>query len=178
METENNVYAAPETDVEVKSESDSSHLASRVKRLGAAIIDSLIGGIVSLPILFLTGGFAAVMPVVSDDGTVTAAAGHSLGYTLGMSIVGIIIFFAIHSIWLFSKGQTIGKLILKIKIVKADSSALEKGDIFKRYGFYFIIGLVPFYIGSVAALVNVCFIFRKDQRCLHDLVGKTIVVNE
>jgi uncharacterized RDD family membrane protein YckC len=31
-------------------------------------------------------------------------------------------------------------------------------------------------LGGLFSLVNVCFIFRDDRRCIHDLIADTIVV--
>jgi len=38
-----------------------------------------------------------------------------------------------------------------------------------------ILGAVPM-IGNVFTIVNYCFIFRADRRCLHDLIAGTKVV--
>ena len=32
-------------------------------------------------------------------------------------------------------------------------------------------------LGPLFSLVNVCFIFREDRRCIHDLIAGTQVVN-
>lgn len=32
-------------------------------------------------------------------------------------------------------------------------------------------------VGGLLAILDVLFIFRKDQRCLHDLIAKTRVIN-
>ena len=34
---------------------------------------------------------------------------------------------------------------------------------------------IPF-LGPLFSLVNVCFIFRDDRRCIHDLMADTVVV--
>ena len=46
----------------------------------------------------------------------------------------------------------------------------------RRYLFANGVGMIPF-IGGLISIVNICFIFRGDKRCLHDLVAGTQVVN-
>ena len=38
-----------------------------------------------------------------------------------------------------------------------------------------LIGAIPL-VGTVFSLVNICFIFREDRRCIHDLMAGTHVV--
>lgn len=68
-----------------------------------------------------------------------------------------------------------GKKIVGIKIVTLDGGQINIETILKRYGFYFLVGYIPF-IGSIVSLINALFIFGKDKHCLHDKVGKTKVV--
>ena len=45
----------------------------------------------------------------------------------------------------------------------------------------FVMGLLeslPFGIGLIVAIVNVCMIFGQDRRCLHDVLAGTIVVTD
>lgn len=75
---------------------------------------------------------------------------------------------------LTSYGQTIGKQLMKIKIVKVDTK--ENGglvpNVLLREIVNGIISFVPFY-----ALVDILFIFSEDQRCIHDRIAGTQVVS-
>jgi uncharacterized RDD family membrane protein YckC len=75
--------------------------------------------------------------------------------------------------WLSSYGQSIGKKVMNIKIVKIDTE--ENGglvpNVLLRWFVNNIIGFIPLYV-----LVDVLFIFREDQRCIHDMIAGTKVV--
>jgi uncharacterized RDD family membrane protein YckC len=88
-----------------------------------------------------------------------------------------------------SSGQTIGKYFMEIRIVNAKSSErrLRGSDFFLRQVLILIaclffilifIGGQPQYslIPFLLILVDSIFIFRKDRRCLHDLMAGTKVV--
>lgn len=83
---------------------------------------------------------------------------------------------AAYQVYLLSTfGQTIGKKMMNIKIVKADSG--ENGgfvtNVLMRGILNGILGFIPLY-----ALVDVLFIFREDRRCIHDMIAGTRVVSE
>jgi uncharacterized RDD family membrane protein YckC len=98
---------------------------------------------------------------------------------IGLAVLGFATFaLQLFQIYLVStRGQTLGKRFFGIRIVRASDGsnpgfarawllrALVPG----------IIGLLPM-IGSVFTIVNYCFIFRADRRCLHDLLADTRVV--
>jgi len=134
--------------------------ATRVERFVASLIDSLIMVIIILPLVYIGGGLDSNSSLLS-----------SFIY----SIISIIIFMAINWSLLLTKGQTIGKKIMNIKIVKYDGSNIDKDTILKRYGIYFGLGFIPF-IGSILSLINVLLIFKADIRCGHDLIADTIVI--
>jgi len=79
-----------------------------------------------------------------------------------------------YQIYLLSaQGQTIGKNIMNIKIVKCDTG--DNGgfvtNVLLRGILNAIISFVPLY-----SLVDVLFIFREDRRCIHDMIANTRVV--
>ncbi len=75
------------------------------------------------------------------------------------------------------RGQTVGKMLTRLRIVRARDGA-HAGFL---HGF-FLRGFLPRclrqvpLIGLIFWLVDNCFIFREDRRCLHDLVAGTKVV--
>jgi len=158
------IYSPPESD----PQSETSNNASRLSRLGASIIDSLIMIVLVIPVMFLTGGFDQISNPEDQP---------SLLYNLAIAIAAIVVFVAVNFKLLTSNGQTIGKKAVGIKIVTMqDELPSLKENLLKRYAVYFIPGQVPI-IGQIFSLVNVLFIFKADQRCIHDLVGDTKVVN-
>jgi uncharacterized RDD family membrane protein YckC len=65
-------------------------------------------------------------------------------------------------------GQSIGKRLLGIRVVRMDGSPVSLARI------VFLRNLVPELIGagcSLFGLVDACFIFADNQRCLHASVG-------
>jgi uncharacterized RDD family membrane protein YckC len=89
-----------------------------------------------------------------------------------------------------SRGQTIGKYFMEIRIVdaKVDERILRGSDFFFRqililisclFFILIFIGGQPQYslIPFLLILIDGIFIFRKDRRCLHDLMAGTKVVS-
>ena len=142
------------------------NFASRWKRIGASIIDSLITGAFMLPLMYFTGGFDVL----------DTHRAPSLAYNLSIALVSIAIFMGINWKFLMQEGQTIGKKALNIKIVDLDENIPNQNSILKRYGLYFGLGQIPM-VGPLLSIVNVLFIFGKERRCGHDYFAKTKVVN-
>jgi uncharacterized RDD family membrane protein YckC len=141
-------------------------LATRVNRLGAAIIDGLIGLVLAMPVAFFTGYFQRVM---ENNVSIIELA--------SMTIYGLVMFFAIHGYLLATNGQTVGKMLAKVKIVDYDSGQiLPFGKLIGlRYAPIWIISLIPF--ANWLSLVDVMFIFGRERRCVHDYIAGTKVVN-
>jgi uncharacterized RDD family membrane protein YckC len=69
-----------------------------------------------------------------------------------------------------TRGQTIGKMITKIKVVREDGTPIEMEQAFKRNILRVIDGLFAYLIGAI-------LIWRSDkQQRLGDSVAKTVVV--
>ncbi len=148
----------------------SLQLASRWLRLGAAILDSIIGGIFIAPgflMLFMAGVFS--QPDSANPALLLA------GFVAVGS--GFVLLMAIQIYLLVTRGQTIGKKFLGIKIVNFDDEA-NPGFVkvfLLRMFVNGLIGAVPF-LGIFYSLVDILFIFREDKRCIHDLIAGTKVV--
>ncbi|QNH17507.1 RDD family protein [Xanthomonas sp. SS] len=146
-------------------------LAGRGERFGAALIDGVIALATFLPLAALTGYFGRVMDA--------ARGGEPMPWLTmaGYAVLSFVVFLAVQGYPLAKTGQTWGKKLLWIRI--AD---LEGGQpplwrlIALRYLPTQLLALVPI-IGNFYALVDALFIFRKDKRCLHDLIAGTQVVN-
>lgn len=105
-----------------------------------------------------------------------ATSSMSWGYTLKSGVLWAVVFLVFNGLLLVQRGQTIGKLLLSIRIVMEDASPLMPRTLVIRYGVYFLGNLIPV-VGAVFGLVNVLFIFGERKQCLHDRVANTIVVN-
>lgn len=161
---ENDIYKSPEADLSVES-TETFVLAKRLSRLGAAIVDGIIMAFLTLPLMYITGGFDVL----------TTGAEPSFIYTTVISIFGLIMFIVINGRFLLRDGQTIGKKLCLIRI-ETESGAIPDVKVYsKRYGFQWLIQFVPV-IGGVLSLINILFIFSSSKKCLHDHVAKTRVV--
>ena len=144
-----------------------SNLASRWKRLGGALIDSIIAMVIIVPIMLATGvvqqAFSGQQMTVAQQAV--------------FAVIGWIAFLILNGYLLYAKGQTIGKVVAKTKIVDMDVSIPNFGKLLVLR--YLILGLVaniPI-VGVLGGPVNVLFIFGKERRCLHDYMAGTRVVN-
>ncbi|QBB70424.1 RDD family protein [Pseudolysobacter antarcticus] len=160
-----NPYQAPSAKLTDDSVVD-VELADRLQRLGAALLDGLIGLVYALPIMFLLGTYDYLRQ------------GHQAPWhlTAGTVVLGFIGFILLNGYYLKKDGQTIGKRIVGIRIVDMDNQILTLGKILVlRYLPIRIAAMIPF-AGGLCALVDMLFIFRQNRRCLHDLIAGTKVV--
>ena len=83
------------------------------------------------------------------------------------------VFMVVQVILLTKDGQTVGKKVLGIRIVKRDTG--QNGgfvtNVLLRLVVNGALGLIPLY-----GIVDALFIFRQDCRCIHDFIAGTKVV--
>lgn len=162
-----NPYAAPQS--QVLSNLPGLTPASRGTRLGACLLDVLTGIIgIGIPI-----GIAIFFMVqMENSGSDDVPAGAIAGFTLaGLAFLGLTVW---NIVLLSTRGQTLGKKWLGIRIVTfpdGQKPGFLKGFFLRSFVNGLIGQFVPFY-----GLVDVCFIFREDNRCVHDLLADTTVI--
>jgi len=141
-------------------------LAQRGTRLGAVILDGLV---------FATSGIVAAITIPIAIAWRAESSSMILPLViLGLWVTGLIIW---NVIWVHKYGQTIGKRILKIRVVRSNGERASLGRIFfLRYFVLALAGAVPF-IGGIITLVDTLLIFRDNCQCLHDQLADTIVIN-
>ena len=161
-------------------------LASRGQRLTAKLIDNLlllVPFMVIFSILFDTT-FVEEFRALQNDPTALMNAMQRRfdkiqeSGNLTPSIMGLILDAVLiaNVILLTRRGQTIGKLIMRIEIVRFPGGAragfvkavMLRGLLFVIVGFFGFVGLL-------LLLADALMIFRKDRRCMHDLVADTMV---
>jgi len=165
-------------------------LASPWIRLGAAIIDSVIinviAGIPIFVIAFFTFGAALFsLDAIMQDSASTDAEKEQLA-TGVLSVTGLIGFGGIAVVlsitvgiyaWMVTKtGQTPGKKLCKIRIVRADNKQLPgfvQGVLIRSWAWQLIL-LIP--VVSLIGLPGVLMIFGERRQCLYDIMAGTIVV--
>jgi uncharacterized RDD family membrane protein YckC len=145
--------------------------ATRLSRLGAALVDVIVG---FAPL----GAIAVLIP--------GALLGGRVGALLAVIVLAVAISLAVliaQIVLLVKHGQTIGKKVLGIRMITS------AGDIPSIWRVFFLRWL-PFAVvsavmqmvlkkpgtGSIIHLVDVLLIFQPTRRCLHDLFADTHVV--
>lgn len=157
-------YAAPRAVVTEVYDNDLL-LADRGIRLVAAIVDGVIYLVIGL--------FAGVLlPMLADrSGNEAVAMAVAL-----LSVLAFLVVLGINIVWLHRYGQSIGKRIFGIRIVRTDGSPCSLlRVIFARWLPVTLLGAIPL-VGYIVSLADPLMIFRSDYRCLHDLIADTIVV--
>lgn len=143
------------------------NLASPTDRLAAVLVDGVIIGLPILVFLFAYFGFSGMFDMVRKYGIL---------YSLVVTIISQIIYFSVNGIMLYKYGQTIGKKVMGIKIVKLDNSLPQLTNSYiLRYLIPSIFPIIPF-VGSMIGLADILCIFKSDRRCIHDLMAGTRVV--
>ena len=140
-------------------------LASPWSRLAAVIIDGLIVGIPALIFWILT--FASLISEEQES---------SFGLTL-VGFVIIIVIIVIQLALLGTRGQTIGKIAMKIRIVDAQTGEHPGGGrlILLRSLFNAVLTAIPF-LGFIYFMGDSFFIFRSDHKTIHDHYSETCVI--
>ena len=97
---------------------------------------------------------------------------------VALAVLGGLALIATQIYLLVTRSQTIGKYFLKTQIV--DFNTGVRSDFVQcfliRSLLNGVIGAVPC-LGAIYGIVDICFIFREDKRCIHDLMAKTCVID-
>ena len=145
-------------------------LASRGVRLGAFLLDQLIVGFSAALLVFVLGMDEELMRVVTGE---EPPPGSLL---VRIFIVQIGVHLALNGYLLGSRGQTIGKMLVGIRIVDANSGALV--PLPKLYGVRELLPKAIFAlptVGPLMMLADALFIFGDARRCVHDYLCGTVV---
>jgi uncharacterized RDD family membrane protein YckC len=182
--TTGNPFAPPRAHVEDQYTAPAEMItATRGSRFLAVLVDVSPGFV-----LGIIGGLVAALTI---PGLLTGHFDVRSGIaSLGIVVVVFAIFAIGWMIWnivlLYRYGQTVGKKVLGIRVVRMDGSRVS----FPRFVFLrwlamaFIGGAVGGiggamhfqFAGSIVSLVDCLFIFGAAHRCLHDLIADTRVV--
>jgi len=157
-----NPYQPPAFEPEPSAGSDArgAPLASRTDRLLAATIDMVVDSAVLVPIGYLVDG-EWNFPL----------------YGYGWMAAAFIVWTAIHGYFIVKSSQTIGKRLLRLKVVNfSDGQPTPAVKIvFLRKLPMNLLGAVPI-VGGIGLLIGIAFIFGPERRCIHDIIAGTKVV--
>lgn len=144
-------------------------VASPWLRLGAFVLDMVVVACVTWLLVWMTSLHPGLKEGVSRVGA-------WMPETLLWAVVGVLVMIVVN--WRpLGRGQTIGKTMLNLRMVRKNGMLAGRGRIILRR-------LLPFYlvqqlpvIGGCLALLDVLFIVRKDHNTLHDDLADTKVVD-
>jgi uncharacterized RDD family membrane protein YckC len=167
-----NPYAPPRAAVADRQAEQGSGivLATRSSRFLAILVDSLPGfaiGIVGVIAVFATLGLSGIQAHEEFPTAVIVV----------LSLCGLaFVAFAIWNIYLvYNFGQTFGKRVMGIRVVRTDGSRASFARIFfLRWGAVALCSVVPI-VGGLVSLIDPLLIFRDSQQCLHDTFADTNV---
>ncbi|MFG1675597.1 RDD family protein [Micromonospora sp. NPDC049282] len=164
---------------------DGQPLASFGDRLLAWLIDTAVASAVAM-VLFLPIFFLLFFRMIGDldqagsegpdpDTFLTDFFLPLLAAELGLFVLLLVFYWLYHVEYAHRSGQTLGKKVMKLRIVPAQPGAtLTRGMLGKRYLVEFVAGsLVPFlnYLDGFWQLWD-----KPWQQCLHDKFANTVVV--
>jgi uncharacterized RDD family membrane protein YckC len=155
-------------------------LASRWARCHAAMVDNLL----VLPGVAIVG-YGLYQSVMPGGRLYEAMAGHRAPVDQsadlsGLGVILVLIVCLLQGLYLWSHSQTLGKMLLWIRIVRQDGqgSGVLRNVLLRSS--------VPFVMGCLAngiplgcllfAAVDTLFIVGGDRRCLHDRIAGTVVI--
>lgn len=153
-------------------------LAGFGKRFLAYILDGIILSIAFFLVLIPFGGIFAFLGMSRglDGGDITggeaaalAAGGVSFLAIILLAIIAPVVYDALMTA--SPRQGTLGKSIMKIKVVKENGEPLNTSDAFIR-------ALVKYVTGQFCFLLLMVCLFNKEEQNLHDLAAKTFVIEE
>lgn len=158
-------FAPPRARVaDVPSSSGSLEMAERSTRFWAAMIDMVL-----LMVVF------GLLLVVLPESFLNMERGY-WSFDVIESLLGFVLFMAINGHLLRTQGQTVGKMLLKIRVVRTDGSRASLMTLAGvRYGVGYLLNVV-LAVGMIYGLIDSLSIFRDSRRCIHDLIADTMVV--
>lgn len=181
MEDQDRRYAPPKTRVDdVGRQPVSREPPERLTRLWARLLDGIILGV----------AWFILMTIVR-----VATPWHTFGQperhwwaVLLLGLLSVALFLALNGYLLFTRGQTLGKAIFKIRIARPDgaipsfwvrlvilrSGILDLASLLAQISTASLLG--GFSWSILVTVVDALFIFGKSRRCLHDLIAGTVVL--
>jgi uncharacterized RDD family membrane protein YckC len=155
-------------------------LAERGTRLLAASIDELIVLGAFAPMLF--GAVPALVnlasggsdPELFDTSSIVGAMLGGPGTTI--TVLALLVWIGVTAWLVAANGQSIGKRLVGIKVVRTDGSRASLARIFLlRNVVSSLPNLLP-YLGWFYMLADPLLIYQDSRRCIHDLIADTIVI--
>ena len=148
--------------------------APLLRRLLAWLVDAIIIGVVIVVVLLCTS-LTAIFNLIKE-GTSLNITLYSLIELIQVGLVIEILFIIYYiSFPVRNHGQTIGKKMLKIRVVKDDGTDVDFSTLFMRQAIAEqLLGALTF--GSTFVVNALVALFRKDKKSISDVFANTKVV--
>jgi len=102
--------------------------------------------------------------------------GAGFAVLIGILVIAFIAWGIYNIVLVYQYGQTWGKKMMGIRMVRKDGSRMSFARFFWLRGVvYGLCAAIPF-VGWIVRLVDKLMIFRDSRQCLHDVIADTIVV--
>jgi uncharacterized RDD family membrane protein YckC len=162
-------------------------LASRGRRLAARLIDwsLMLVPLITLLLALMDASFEAEIQSLQGNPTALMEAlqrqigkAQQAGNPTVMAMSWLVVALLLGNVILLTlRGQSLGKMLAGIQIVRASDGGRAGfvKTVLLRWFLFAVIESVQI-IGPVLTLANIFMIFRRDRRCLHDLVADTRVI--
>ncbi|WP_432866702.1 RDD family protein [Microbispora rosea] len=138
-------------------------LAGRWRRLFAGIVDAVLVGLVTSPLTW--GNWR-----VAYDSATEAVARIPVGDGLLVGVIGFFYYWLLQSFW---GGQTVGKRLFGMRVVRETGEQAGPGPIAVRQAVEIVLGWL-----CCLGLVNLAWIlFDRRKQALHDKAARTLVVD-
>jgi uncharacterized RDD family membrane protein YckC len=178
---EQNRFAPPRAEVEDSTDTQARMVdAGRGERFLAALIDGLptfvgvIGIVVAVAIPAYETYRQRHAPGIEPPPL--GSSHHLLGSLAVVISLALLAYFVYSTILVFLYGQTFGKRMMGIRVVRMDGSRVAFSRfIFLRWLPTFLMRLIPI-VGWIVPLLDPLLIFRDSRRCMHDEIADTRVV--
>jgi uncharacterized RDD family membrane protein YckC len=148
-------------------------LASLGKRFWGSLIDAAI---VTIPIIIIILVIVVTMePNQNELEQMTIAQQYAIEAAFFFAYW--LVFLLFNGYVLYTRGQTIGKVLMRTRIVDLNGNIPQFGRVF------FLRYLIPGFamqipcIGSIFGLIDCLFIFGAERRCVHDYIAGTKVID-
>lgn len=145
---------------------DSAELATLWERFAGAFIDTLLLVVLALPISAAMGFGMMILGFEEAPDVVFELVGW---------LTGVGVFLALNSYLLATRGQTVGKVVMKTQIVDRVTNRVPPFGtlLLKRYSWLW---LADWFLGQLIPTLDAVMIFRSRRACMHDEVAGTKVI--
>lgn len=165
MEDNQNNPVSPVDNSSKHGSGKSPRMAGFFERFIASLVDGVIVGIASFIAGLIFGVFVAIGSGFNPDGSTSTATTY-LGGLLGMAIG-----YAYLGYFYTTKGQTLGKMVMKIKIVRSsDLSYINWGEVALR-------DILGKWVSTILLYLGYFWYFMSEKRqTWHDMIASTYAV--